>query len=190
MKVVKTLFKSISNFIWKYIDAFLKKLKTDRNTFFTFVLTLISVYLCIDRLIEMLFLIFTGASVSYWGPLVYTAAIACPVFAFLFGAGSKFATDDKKKFSLFKLYYIALYILIISMFMQWMNQFLWFFLFSLPNYTGLVNEFMDLIKPAFTALACYIPVITIFPIIKKMLLSFADTKDIVDSVPISAGMWI
>ena len=167
MKVVKTLLKSISNFIWKYIDLFLKKLNTDRNTFFTYVLTLLSVYFCIDRIIEMLFMIFSGASVSYWGPFMYTFALACPVFAFLFGASSKFATDDAKKFSLFTLYYIALYIIIISMFTQWVNQLLWFILFMLPNYTGLVNNFIDLIRPAFTALACYIPVITIMPVTKK-----------------------
>lgn len=180
--MVKNLLKSISNFIWKYIDLFLKKLNTDRNTFFTYVLTLLSVYFCIDRIIEMLFMIFSGASVSYWGPFMYTFALACPVFAFLFGASSKFATDDAKKFSLFTLYYIALYIIIISMFTQWVNQLLWFILFMLPNYAGLVSNFMDLIRPAFTALACYIPVITIMPVTKKMLTNFADTKDIRDSV--------
>lgn len=182
MKVVKVLFKSISNFIWKYIDAFLKKLKTDRNTFFTYVLTLLSVYICVDRVIEMLFLCFSGISVSYWGPFAYTFALLCPIFAFLFGASSKFATDDAKKFSLFVLYYIALYIIALSMFMQWANQFLWVFLFSLPNYTGIVGGFMDVIKPAFTALAWYLPIITIIPAFKKMYMGFADTKDIRDSV--------
>lgn len=182
MKVVNILLKTVSNFIWKYIDIFLKKLKTDRNTFFTYILTLISVYICIDRLVEMLFLCFSGISVSYWGPFTYTFALACPVFAFLLGASSKFATDDAKKFSLFTLYYISLYIIIMSMIMQWINQFLWIFLFSLPNYSGIVNGFMDVIKPAFTALACYIPVITIFPIFKKMATGFADVKDIRDSV--------
>ena len=68
----------------KYIDKFLKFLKTDRNTFLTYILTLVSVYLLVDRLLEMLFLFFTGISVSYWGPIKYTLAMACPIFAFLF----------------------------------------------------------------------------------------------------------
>ena len=161
---------------------FLKKLKTDRNTFFTYILTLLTVYFCVDRIVEMLFLCFSGISVSYWGPFMYTFAFACPVFAFLFGASSKFATDDTKKFSLFVLYYIALYIIAISMITQWVNQALWIFLFSLPNYSGIVSGFLDIIKPAFTALACYIPVVTIFPVFKKMYTGFADTKDIRDSV--------
>ncbi len=182
MKVVNRLLKAISNFIWKYIDAFLKKLKTDRNTFFTYLLTLITVYICVDRLVEMLFLCFSGISVSYWGPFKYTFAILCPIFAFLFGAGSQFATDDAKKFSLFILYYISLYIVGLSMFMQWLNQFLWIFLFSLPNYVGIVGNFMDLIRPAFTAIAWYLPIITFKPVFRKMYKSFADTKDIKDSV--------
>ena len=68
----------------KLIDKFLKMLKTSRNTFATFVLTLVSVYLAVDRIVEMLIMIFTGVSVSYWGPIAYTFALACPVFAFLF----------------------------------------------------------------------------------------------------------
>ncbi|MGN1330247.1 MAG: TraM recognition domain-containing protein [Clostridia bacterium] len=176
------MFKSISNFIWKYIDKFLKKLKTDRNTFFTYLLTLITVYICIDRIVEMLFLGLSGISVSYWGPFAYTFALLCPIFAFLFGAGSKFATDDAKKFSLFVLYYIALYIIALSMIVQWSNQFLWVFLFSLPNYSGLVGNFLDVIKPAFTAIAWYFPIVTIMPVFKKMYTGFADTKDIRDSV--------
>ena len=182
MKVVNKLLKSISNFIWKYIDKFLNKLKTDRNTFFTYLLTLITIYICVDRLVEMLFLCFSGISVSYWGPFKYTFALLCPMFAFVFGAGSKFATDDKKKFSLFILYYIALYIIGLSMFMQWANQFLWIFLFSLPNYAGIVGNFMDLIRPAFTAIAWYLPIITFKPVFRKMRTGFADTQDIKDSV--------
>ena len=48
----------------KAIDKFLKYLKTDRNTFLTYVLTLISAYLVVDRIVEMLMMIFTGMAVS------------------------------------------------------------------------------------------------------------------------------
>ena len=70
----------------KYIDKFLKLLKTDRNTFFTFVLSLLTVYIIVDRVVEVLILCFTGMSVSYWGPIKYTLALACPIFAFLFSS--------------------------------------------------------------------------------------------------------
>ena len=48
----------------KYIDKFLKMLKTSRNTFATYVLTLITVYLAVDRIVEILLMIFTGVSFS------------------------------------------------------------------------------------------------------------------------------
>ena len=79
--------------ILKYIDKFLAWLKTDRNTFVTYILTLLSIYFMVDRLVEVLFIVFTGMSVNYWGPFMYTFALACPVFAFLFGFASKFANS-------------------------------------------------------------------------------------------------
>ena len=48
----------------KLIDKFLKKLNTDRNTFATYILTLVTIYLAVDRLVEMLLMIFTGVSYS------------------------------------------------------------------------------------------------------------------------------
>ena len=180
--------KLIGKLFWKYIDKFLKIIKTDRNTFFTYLLTLISIYFCVDRIVEVLFMCFSGISVDYWGPFMYTFALACPVFAFLFSGGSKFATDDKKKLSLFILYCVALYIIGISMLVQWLNKLCWILLFSVPNYNGLVINFMDLIRPAFTALACYIPLITFYPFFKKLHTGFADTKEIKDSISDYGGI--
>ena len=68
--------------ILKYIDKFLKKLKTDRNTFATYILTLLSIYIVLDRITEILLIKFSGLSVDYWGPIKYTFALACPIFAF------------------------------------------------------------------------------------------------------------
>ena len=87
LKVVKQL---------KYLDKFLKILKTDRNTFFTYILSLITLYICVDRLMEMFFIFFTGVPVSYWGPIKYTIAMVFPVFAFLFSYGSKFVHSYNK----------------------------------------------------------------------------------------------
>ena len=83
----------------KYLDRFLKALKTDRNTFFTYILTLLTAYILVDRIVELLILFFTGMSVSYWGPIKYTLALACPVFAFQFSFSSKFIGDKNTKLS-------------------------------------------------------------------------------------------
>ena len=102
LKVVKQL---------KYIDKFLKFLKTDRNTFATYILTLITGYVLIDRLVELMFMIFTGVSYSYWGPIQYTFAFAACIFAFYFSFGSKFSKADVDKIRFFNTYIICLYIL-------------------------------------------------------------------------------
>ena len=166
----------------KYIDALLSKLKTDRNTFFTYILSLISIYIIVDRLTEILFIIFTGLSVSYWGPIKYTFAILCIVFAYNFSPSSKFVDFKKRKTDFFYTYIISLYVLVVSMIIQWGNYFGWILLFSVPNYSYIITNFMDLIRPAFSAFAWYIPVMSFYPLFKWLYFSVADTLFIQESI--------
>ena len=161
----------------KIIDKFLKKISASRNTFATYVLTMISIYIVVDRLVEMLFIIFTGVSVSYWGPIKYTLAMACPVFAYLFSPSSEFASSKNMKITLFFTYIVTLYIVAISMFTQWINMGAWLFLISLPGYTELVTNFSELIRPAFIGLGIYLPITTFFGVIKFIRLGVMDSKD-------------
>lgn len=158
----------------KYLDKFLKILKTDRNTFFTYVLTLCSIYIAIDRIVELCFMFFTGISVSYWGPIQYTIALACPVFAFLFSFASKFAKDAKQKFSFLILYSIMLYITALSMFVQWFNQLGWLLLLSVPNYVEIVTDFYIEVKRAFCAIALYLPITTISTLVMFIYTELSD----------------
>jgi hypothetical protein len=166
----------------KVIDKFLKYLNTDRNTFATYILTLFSVYFAVDRIVEILLMIFTGVSWSYWGPLMYTFALACPVFAFLFALQSQFATSKSVKVTLFYLYIIDIYIMAISMFTQWLNMGAWLLFMSVPNYSEIIVDFSDLVKPAFTALSLYIPLVTIFPLIKRLFLGVNDSSEMIRSI--------
>ena len=143
----------------KIIDKFLKKLNASRNTFATYILTLITAYLVVDRVVEMLLMIFTGVSYSYWGPIQYTLALACPVFAFLFSGKSEFATSNAQKVSIFYVFVIALAVIAISMFMQWLNLGVWLFLISVPGYSDLVVNFSELFRPALTAISAFIPIV-------------------------------
>lgn len=149
----------------KYIDKFLKVLKTDRNTFFTYLLTLLTAYIVVDRIVEMLIIFFTGMSVSYWGPIKYTLAMACPVFAFAFSYPSKFCKSDKNKISFFYTYCICLYVIGISAIVQWINHLAWIGILSLPNYEFMIAEFSDLIRHALTAVSIYIPLTTFYKLI-------------------------
>lgn len=166
----------------KYIDKFLKKLNTNRNTFATFILTLLTIYLAVDRIVEMLLMIFTGVSVSYWNPIAYTLAMACPIFAYLFSGGSSFATSKNRKVTLFYIYMIGLYIIAVSMFTQFLNRGAWLLFISVPNYTEIATEFSELIRPAFSALALYLPIVTVLPFIKWIVLGVNDSTEMVRSL--------
>jgi len=169
------------NFL-KYIDKFLKFLKTDRNTFLTYILTLLSIYFVVDRFVEVLFMIFTGISISYWSPIMYTVALACPVFAFLFCFASKFVKSNVDKSTFFNLYVIALYIITVSMVIQFINSWLWMGLMSIPNYKTIVMEFPELIRPAFSAIAFYLPLITVPALFKFLHSKVGDTRLLQESI--------
>lgn len=166
----------------KFIDKFLKKLNASRNTFATYILTLITIYLAVDRIVEMLLMIFTGVSYSYWGPIQYTLALACPIFAFLFSGASEFATSKAKKVSMFYIYVIGLYIISLSMFTQWLNQGLWLLFLSVPNYVELITDFSDIVKPAFISISLFLPLATIFPFFKWLYFGVNDSLDEVRSI--------
>lgn len=168
--------------ILKYIDKFLKFLKTDRNTFLTYILTLLSIYFVVDRLVEILMMIFTGMSVSYWGSFMYTFALACPIFAFLFSYASQFAKSRKDKETFLHLYVIALYIIGISMVIQFLNAGLWILFMSVPNYEQLVMNFPELIYPAFGAIAFYLPMTTAPLVFNFLYKGVNDTQLLIESI--------
>ena len=162
----------------KLIDKLLKKLNVNRNTFFTYILTLVTSYICIDRVVEMLLMIFTGVSTSYWGPIKYTLALACPAFAFAFSPKSSFSDNRSKKVTLFYMYAIAIYIIVISMFTQWLNAGLWVLFLSVPNYSNIITEFPTMVKHAFQAVALYLPLTTFYPfIVQKLIMQVDDSKE-------------
>lgn len=166
----------------KVFDKFLKCLKTDRNTFLTYVLSLITIFILIDRLVEFFLIVFTGVASVYWGPITYAIALLCPIFAFLFSGSSKFIKSDDDKLKWFYAYCTSLYILFITMFTEWINEAAWLGLLSLPGYPDLASNFSYLIKPALSSIAIYLPLVTISYFFRKLYTMVNDTKDIVDSI--------
>ncbi len=166
----------------KIIDNFLKKLGVSRNTFATYIFTLLTVYFAVDRIVEFLLMLFTGVSYSYWGPIQYTLALACPILAFLFSGSSEFASTKAKKVSLFYIYIIGLSVIAISMFVQWLNMATWLLLIFNPGYIDLITNFSELIQPALTSLTLLFPVLMIPKIFKFLYFGVNDTKDMVRSI--------
>ena len=179
LKVVKLL---------KYIDKFLKFLKTDRNTFATFILALISAYVLVDRLVELMFMIFTGVAYSYWGPIKYALAFLALIFAYHFSASSKFVKADVDKQRYFNTYIICLYMLIVCFVVQSLNSAAWLAILSVPNYAEIVSEHSNLFRPAFTAISLYIPLVSFYKVFKWLTFTINDTKDLRDSISDYGGI--
>ena len=172
----------------KLIDKLLKKLNTDRNTFVTYLFTLITVYIAVDRIVEMLLMIFTGVSYSYWGPIEYVLALACASIAYFTAPASKFAKSKSHKVTLFYLYIIGMYIIALSMFTQWLNMGAWLLLLSVPNYAEIITEFSNLVTPAFVGISLYLPLITFYPLFKWLYFGIYDSKDKTRSIWDYAGV--
>ena len=166
----------------KIIDNFLKKLGVSRNTFATYILTLLTVYLAVDRIVEFMLMLFTGVSYSYWGPIQYTFALACPIFAYLFSGPSEFSVTKARKVTLFYIYIIGLSIIAISMFTQWLNMAAWLLLVFNPGYVDLVSEFSDLIRTALTSLTLLFPIIMIPKVFNFLYFGVNDSNDMTRSI--------
>jgi len=174
---------TIKNAPMKLIDSLLKRLNVSRNTFFTFILTLISFYICIDRIVEMLLLIFTGVSSAYWGPIKYSFALVCPALAFAFAPKSSFCDNKQKKTTISYIYFAALYIIAMSMVVQWTNQVLWILLLSVPNYSNIITQFPSMVRHAFSAIAIYLPLTTVYPFVRtRILMGINDSTELTKSI--------
>ena len=72
--------------------------------------------------------------------------------------------------------------------MQWLNGFLWIGFLSVPNYSYIVQNFSELIKPAFIGIAIYLPLMTAYPLFKWLYTGINDSKDIRDSIFFYVGL--
>ena len=134
-----------------------KKLKTDANTFWGFILTLLSIFLAVDRTVEMILMMVTGVGYSYWSMFTYAFVFLLPFLTFKIMLESKFMTHDNFKVSLF-VFYGSLFAIYVSAFAaQLINQSAWLLFLSVPGYETIVHEDLQLIKSAFTALSLIAP---------------------------------
>jgi len=166
----------------KIIDAFLKKLNVSRNTFLTYIFTLLTIYVAVDRIVEMMIMIFVGIGTDYWNPIVYTLALACPVLAYSFAGSSSYADTRASKVTMFYIFAIGFYIIALSLFTQYLNAGAWLLFMSSKNFIPIVTNFSELIRPAFRAISLYLPITTVYPFIKSILFKIDDSQTAVRSL--------
>ena len=166
----------------KIFDAFLKKLNVSRNTFLTYIFTLLTIYVGVDRIVEMLIMVFTGVGVNYWNPILYTFALACPVLAYSFAGSSSYADTRASKVTMFYIFAIGFYVIALSLFTQYLNAGAWLLFMSSKNFIPIVSKFPELIRPAFRAITIYFPLITVYPFVKSIIINVDDTQSAVRSL--------
>lgn len=59
---------------------------------------------------------------------------------------------------------------------------LWLLFLSVPNYVSIVTNFPDLVHSAFCSISLYIPLVTVYPFIKKIIFNLDDSGEIVKSL--------
>ena len=158
-------------------DKFLKMLKTDRNTFVSYILSLFTIYILVDRTIEMILMVIRGYSSSYWGPFAYTFALLIPILGYLFIVPSAFAKTSTRKLRFFYVYCVILYIITVSMATQWINRILWIGLVSVPNFSIIAREFPEVITPAFSAISAFIPIMTFYRLVMWLIFRVNDNNE-------------
>jgi len=166
----------------KLFDKFLKILKTDRNTFATYILLMVTIYLIVDRVFEVLLILTNGVAYHYFEPQVYGFAFLAPIFCFLFSFSSSFIKSDGDKHKWFYAYCIELYILAVCMLIEWINKMAWFGILQLPNFNNFVIDFSYLIRPAFSSVAIAIPLATWIYLFNFLYRSVSQTKLMLDSI--------
>ena len=77
---------------------------------------------------------------------------------------------------------IVLYVIALSMFTQFTNMGGWLLLLSIPNYVEIVTDFSSLIRPAFSAIALYLPLVTIYPFLSKLIFDIDDSRIVTKSI--------
>ena len=58
----------------------------------------------------------------------------------------------------------------------------WLLFLSVPNYADIITNFSELVRPAFQAIALYLPLVTFYPLFKWLYTKVNDTKDIKDGI--------
>lgn len=171
----------------------LKLLKTDANTLVSYILTLLSIYFCVDRLVEIVLLVSKGLGIAYWNPFMYTFAMACPVFGFLFICESSFNKYRESKGQTSKLHFLYFFtvvftIILTSMVMQYINLIGWLIVTAFKNFPYVAKVFPELFKPAFSALVVVIPLFLVYPMIDWFINTINDSPDSLRSIRDFTGL--
>lgn len=151
----------------KKFDKLLDKFNIDKSTFISYVFLLLTLYIVIDRVYEMIYVAVVGVATVYWHPIVYALAFLCPLVAFMYGCSSKqIAKTPGHKIKLILMCGFSFYIMVVSMLIQYVNKLIWMVLVKVPSFTYVIENMPEVIMPAVRYGSLLLPIFTI-PIMVK-----------------------
>lgn len=142
-------------------DILLKPFKITLNDFFTYIFSILAVYFTVDRVIELLVMMFTGQCVSYWSPIKYTLALFVTVCAYCFYCSSTMCNTITLPMKAYVKYSVLFRTICIVMAAQWVNEFLWIALMHFGNFKGIATIFPETVTSAIRAASLLLPFLSI-----------------------------
>ncbi len=142
-------------------DILLKPFKITLNDFFTYIFSILAVYFTVDRVIELLIMMFTGQCVSYWSPIKYTLALFVTVCAYCFYCSSTMCNTITLPMKAYVKYSVLFRTICIVMAAQWVNEFLWIALMHFGNFKEIATIFPETVSSAIRAASLLLPFLSI-----------------------------
>ncbi|MBQ9280338.1 MAG: TraM recognition domain-containing protein [Clostridia bacterium] len=168
-------FKKVVYKIMDPIDAILKPFNIDLNSFFTYVLGIITVCFAFDRVLELFCVLFSGQFVSYWSPAMYTLVLFILVSGYAVICASPYCKTITDPMRFYLYYSVAFRIICGVMVAQWVNEACWAVLMEFSNFKYIAINLPELITPAITSLTF------VFPLYLTKVSIFYYINDVMDA---------
>ena len=162
IKFFNKIFFVFGFIIDKSLTFIVKKLKTDKNTFVGFILTLICIYFTLSYFIDWILAISFGITMNLNSKLFSALLIALPIITFKIIIESKFATHSTIKVSYFVFFYSISAFFSIMAIIKALSFVTWIAIFSVPSYQRIIIEDEDLIRRAIFTINIIVPLIYTF----------------------------
>ncbi len=158
---ILSFFKKIIYKIMDPIDALLKPFNIDLNSFFAYLFAIITILFAVDRLLELVCVLFTGQFVDYWSPLMYTFALFILVSGYSILCASPFCKTITQPVTFYVYYLSAFRIIATVMVAQWVNEISWMVLMNFSNFKYIAINLPEIIAPAITSLTLLYPLLSL-----------------------------
>lgn len=147
----------------------------DQNKFLTILFGVFTLIIVAFILFQFANLIIGDGRLHYLpSPILYAAALLCPVFCYSYAVNTKLIVGKDAKVKWFMITVGVFSSIIGSLVVTSINKWIWFLLEKVPNYALVKAEYPELFAPAIKTLSFVVPFIGIFYMIDYFLLILRD----------------